>query len=143
MYDSFSGYGVGIHDEQGNIRYDDIVAYNQGRTNSINGALDANPFTTTSSGDGFIRRASSNYHYWYGVLSTLDHKLSENLTLTAGLDARHYKCDHFRRLENLMGNTSYIARSDDNDPNKVLVFASFSLCHLVNVVFLEETLHGA
>ncbi|MBL6594375.1 MAG: TonB-dependent receptor [Flavobacteriales bacterium] len=120
VYDSFSGYGVGIHDERGNIRYDDIVAYNQGRTNSINGALDANPSSTTSSGDGFIRRASSNYHYWYGVLSTLDHKLSENLTLTAGLDARYYKCDHFRRLENLMGNTSYIARSDNNDPNKVL-----------------------
>lgn len=124
VYDSFGGYGVGIRDENGQIMFDNIVAYNQGNYSGFNDAPNTAPNTTTSSGDGFIRRASMNSHTWYGILSTLDHKLSENLTLTAGIDARYYKGEHYRRLENLLGNTSYVSRSDDNNPDNEITVAS-------------------
>ncbi|RMG85855.1 MAG: TonB-dependent receptor, partial [Bacteroidetes bacterium] len=111
VFDSYSGDGVGIHDENGEVRFDDIVAYNQGQiidgwgdakekyngqyVVSSNGKIDG-----TNAGSGFIRRASMNYHNWYGVLSTLTSELTDNLTLVAGLDGRYYKGEHFRRLEN-------------------------------------------
>lgn len=125
-FDSFSGNDQGIHDAEGQVRFDDIVAYNQGDsiTGGGFGLKDVDPGTTNSSGDGFIRRASMNYHTWYGVLSTLDTKLTDNITLTTGIDARYYKGEHFRRLEDLMGNTSYVSRADDNNPNNVITEAS-------------------
>ncbi len=116
IFDSFSGLGTGIHDENGQVRWDDMVAYNQGREVEGFGDSNTNPGNTTSSGDGFIRRASMNSHNWYGILSTLDHQLNDKLTLTAGVDLRSYKGIHYRRLENLLGNTSYTSRADDNNP---------------------------
>lgn len=116
IFDSFAGFGLGVHNQDGQVRWDDIVAYNQGTAIADFGDPDVDPGTTTSSGDGFIRRASMNYHNWYGIISNLDTKLSENLTFVGGLDARYYKGIHFRRLENLLGNSSYVARGDDNNP---------------------------
>ncbi|MCR9288106.1 MAG: TonB-dependent receptor [Bacteroidetes bacterium] len=120
VFDSFSGFGLGTHNDDGSVNFDRIVAYNQGQSVPEFGEDNTEPGTTTSSGDGFIRRASMNYHNWYGVLSTLTHELSDNLTLVAGLDGRYYKGEHFRRLENLLGNTSYLSRSDDNNPENVI-----------------------
>jgi hypothetical protein len=121
-FDSFSGFGRGLHDENGQVRFDDIVAYNQGDsiTGGGFGEVDIDPGTTNSSGDGFIRRASMNYHNWYGLLSTMTHELSDELTLMAGIDARYYKGEHFRRVENLLGNTSYESRGDDNNPSNII-----------------------
>ena len=116
IFDSFNGFGRGIRDANGQVRWDDIVAYNQGTEIGAFEAPNTNPGSTTSSGDGFIRRASMNSHNWYGVLSTLTHRLNSQLTLTGGLDLRYYKGIHYRRLENLLGNTSYTSRSDDNNP---------------------------
>jgi len=116
IFNSFSGFGLGIHDANGNVRWDDIVAYNQGTEIAGFGEADTDPGTTTSSGDGFIRRASMNSHNWYGVLSTLTHRINSQLTLTGGVDFRYYKGIHYRRLENLLGNTSYLSRSDINNP---------------------------
>ncbi len=120
IFDSFGGFGTGIHDADGQIRWDDIVAYNQG--NDVAGFGDANtsPGTTTRSGDGFIRRASMNSHNWYGLLSTLTHEVNSQLTLTAGVDLRSYKGIHYRRLENLLGNSTYVSTADDNNnPNEI------------------------
>ena len=115
IFQSFSGFGLGTHDANGQVRWDDIVAYNQGTEFAAFGDADAEPGTTTSSGDGFIRRASMNSHNWYGLLSTLTHKLNNQLTLTGGVDFRYYKGIHYRRLENLLGNNSYVSRSNDNN----------------------------
>jgi len=131
IFNSFGGFGEGSHDENGQVRWDDIVAYNQGDEIAEWGS-NAEAGTTTSSGDGFIRRASMNSHNWVGVLSTLTSRLNENLTLTAGLDLRYYKGIHYRRLENLLGNSSYVSRSDDNnDANTIstpseAVFGNFA-----------------
>lgn len=117
IFDSFSGLNLGVHDANGLIRFDDIVRYNKGQDVAGFGDANTEAGTTTSSGDGFIRRASMNSHNWYGALSTLTHEINSNLTLTAGVDLRYYKGIHYRRLENLLGNNSYLSRSNDNNPS--------------------------
>lgn len=124
VFDSFTGFGLGTHNQDGSVNFDRIVAYNQGQSVPEFGEDNTEPGTTTSSGDGFIRRASMNYHNWYGVLSTLTTELSDNLTLVAGIDGRYYLGEHFRRLENLLGNDSYLSRSDVNNPENLITEVS-------------------
>lgn len=50
----------------------------------------------------FIRNSVNN-HTWMGILSTLNATLSDKLTLTAGLDARRYKGEHYREVRDLIG----------------------------------------
>jgi hypothetical protein len=50
-----------------------------------------------------IIRNSVNNHKWYGLLSTLTVEMSDLLTLTAGIDARHYKGEHYREVRDLIG----------------------------------------
>ena len=120
IFDSFTGLGLGVHDNEGKVRFDDIVKYNQGQDISGFGESNTEAGTTTSSGDGFIRRASMNSHNWFGALSTLSHELNSNLTFTGGVDLRYYKGIHYRRLENLLGNNSYLSRSNDNNPMNLI-----------------------
>ncbi len=128
IFDSYSGDGEGIHDENGQVRWDDIVAFNQGQSFEEWGTKDTNsgddPFagqyTTTSSGNGFIRRASMNEHNWYGVLSTLTQELSPSLNLIAGVDLRYYRGLHYRRVDNLLGNDAYKSRRDVNNPDNYI-----------------------
>ena len=50
-------------------------------------------------GDGWIRTASVNKHIWYGVISTLEHNINENLSFVGGVDLRYYVGEHFRKLK--------------------------------------------
>ena len=78
--------------------------------------INANSLTGTKYGI----RNSINNHTWYGVLSTLNHKLSNTLDLTFGLDGRSYKGTHFREMRDLVGGVYYkdlfntMARVDAN-----------------------------
>ena len=137
-----------LRDGNGQVRFDDIVRYNQGAAvdgwgqklpastgpfagqyvSTSNGQL----FGSGEEGTGFIRRASMNSHNWYGILSTLTTRLNESLTLIGGFDGRYYKGIHYRRVENLLGNDAYLAQSDDNVPENYITdeepaeFGSFS-----------------
>jgi hypothetical protein len=51
----------------------------------------------------FIIRNSANNHNWFGLLSTLNYDLSRKWNLTAGIDTRHYKGEHYREVRNLLG----------------------------------------
>ncbi|MDX1479826.1 MAG: carboxypeptidase-like regulatory domain-containing protein, partial [Saprospiraceae bacterium] len=145
IFDSFSGLGQGIHDENGMVRFDDIVRYNMGQNVEGWGQKERNAYfgnvyvvsedgriyydenggivndsrddwdTRDNTGSGFIRRASMNSHNWYGVLSTLSTELSDNLNLVAGLDWRYYKGIHYRRVENLLGADGYSSKSNINN----------------------------
>ena len=64
-----------------------------------------NAASTTGSKYGI--RNSINNHTWYGVLSTLNHDLTDNLNLTLGIDARTYKGTHFREMRDLIGGSYY------------------------------------
>ncbi len=58
---------------------------------------------TSSTGSYLIMRNSMNNHFWTGVISTLKYSLTDNMKLIAGIDARHYKGEHYREVRNLLG----------------------------------------
>jgi outer membrane cobalamin receptor len=65
--------------------------------------------------------ASRNAHNWYGVLSTLNHELNENLTLLGGLDLRSYTGLHYYEVTDLLGGTHIINDDNVNNTSNVLV----------------------
>ncbi len=83
----------------------DLNAANVDTANAIkNGAFTVNGNDTTfEHRSTFIIRNSMNNHKWLGVLSTLNYDLSDVLTLTAGIDTRHYKGEHYREVRDLIG----------------------------------------
>ena len=76
-----------------------------------NGLLIMDPTALASSknanGSTYGIRNSINNHEWYGVLSTLNHQLSNTLNLNFGIDARTYKGTHFREMRDLVGGAFY------------------------------------
>lgn len=65
-------------------------------------------------------RASHNDHSWYGVISSLNSNITDNLAFVGGLDLRTYTGHHYYEVTDLMG-ADYIFSDDDiNEPNKVL-----------------------
>lgn len=125
FFDSFAGLGQNGHDANGQFRFNDLVAHNSGQGAEGFGTKEAdadfnNQFTTTSRGDGIIRRASMNSHNWYGILSNLNTQLNDKLNLVVGFDGRYYLGEHYRRVENLLGNDAYLSRSDDNNPTNYI-----------------------
>lgn len=78
------------------------------RTNGLydlQAEYDANVADPDGESHGIIR-ASRNNHTWYGLISSIDKKI-ENTTLTAGIDARYYKGEHYRTVEDLLGGTNW------------------------------------
>lgn len=82
----------------GNIDYDAIYAKN---------ALVADGKGIYFGNDSYITRASMNLHSWYGLVSNLETKLSDNVTWNVGMDLRTYYGEHFRIVENFHGLTSW------------------------------------
>ncbi len=70
-----------------------------------------------SNGAGYIRRASMNNHQWYGVVSNLNHDLTENISVNVGVDMRFYAGDHYRQVANLYGLTGW---SNDRPDGRVV-----------------------
>ncbi len=116
--------------DNGLLRMDDIVSWNRGNDVDGFGApgnIDTQYGKLAAENNGIIRRASMNEHNWLGVLSTLTHELSDNLKLLGGLDVRHYRGIHYRRIDNLLGNDAWIGNSrrnktlSDTDANFVAI----------------------
>jgi outer membrane receptor protein involved in Fe transport len=87
---SYDGTKV-IRDAEGHLTMDPQVAINAAST----------------TGSKYGIRNSINNHSWYGVLSTLNHDLTDNLNLTLGIDARTYVGTHFREMRELIGGSYY------------------------------------
>ena len=65
-------------------------------------------------------RASHNDHSWYGVLSTFNTELGENLNFITGIDLRTYTGHHYYEVTDLLG-ADFVENSDDiNNPNATL-----------------------
>ncbi|MBL0314502.1 MAG: TonB-dependent receptor [Flavobacteriales bacterium] len=63
-------------------------------------------------------RSNNNEHFWYGILSTANFKLNDNLNAMFGLDARSYKGSHFQTVYDLMGGDYTVdAASNANQVN--------------------------
>jgi len=113
----------------GTVRWDEIVSWNQGGNVPLFGAnntawnqgggFDGQYVGTNANpGTGFIRRSSMNSHNWYGVLSTVNHEINNNLSVIGGIDVRYYKGIHYRRVEDLLGLAAFYDDDDINDPVK-------------------------
>jgi hypothetical protein len=68
---------------------------------------------TSSTGAYLIMRNSMNNHFWYGLISTFKYDLSSTFNLIAGLDARHYKGEHYREVRDLLGAEYWKDRVND------------------------------
>lgn len=66
-------------------------------------AIQAKNDTIASGAASYILRASANNHAWYGVVSTYEHTINENLSFSFGADLRTYKGTHFRQVVDLLG----------------------------------------
>jgi len=121
-------YGVDdkfyTYKREGQIDFDRIVDENIAR-----GALGAES----------IMRASRNDHHWYGVLSNLRYEL-DNITVSAGLDVRYYKGEHFREVTDLLGGQYYVDKTaDKNELNKVVREGDVIAYHDDGLVFWTGT----
>ncbi len=63
-------------------------------------------------GSDAIIRTSANNHNWYGFISTLNHKFTDNLTLNFGLDFRSYVGQHYQEIVDLLGGSYYVSTTD-------------------------------
>lgn len=79
------------------IDFDAIYAANQGLPNGEG----------TFGNNAYAIRSSMNNHDWYGLVTNLERKLSENLTLNFGADLRTYKGFHYRQINNFLGLNSW------------------------------------
>ncbi|MVO09660.1 TonB-dependent receptor plug domain-containing protein [Flavobacterium sp. TP390] len=115
----------------GLVPFDDFVAFNRGQYNPATGqsvtpitgaqvSQNANGDYQTSRSVGFTRRASINSHDWYGGVINLNTKLTDELTLDFGIDARTYKGYHFRNINDRLGADVYLDNRDINNPDRLL-----------------------
>ena len=104
-------------DANGMYQWDNLIAWNGSDWDgdASNGVGD-NEYVANEYRSKAIIRASVNHHDWYGLISTFKYdQVIPNLNLTAGVDARSYKGEHYREVVNLLGGDYYVDSSDDND----------------------------
>lgn len=80
--------------------------------------IDALYSTTETKSTRFIN-SSVNNHSWYGALSTATFKPNDKATFLFGIDARHYKGEHYREVYDLLGGDYVVDAADRNQPNGV------------------------
>ncbi|MCX6311444.1 MAG: TonB-dependent receptor [Bacteroidetes bacterium] len=73
-------------------------------------------YSTTENKSSRILAASMNNHIWFGGLSTATYKPNDNLSFLLGLDVRHYKGSHYRKVYDLIGGDYFIDNNDKNLP---------------------------
>ncbi len=105
---------------EGQIRFDDIYAWNQGAvipafTNNAGTAAPVNPTPGVATRtNGLVRRSHINSHDWYGFLSNFQHKINSNWNFSVGLDGRYYYAYHPGLISDLLGNREYRESFDNN-----------------------------
>ena len=100
----------------GLVPFDEFVKFNTGLPNTIGAPLarNANGEYVTNRTTGFTRRASINSHDWFGGVINLNQKLTKELTLDLGVDARTYVGYHFRNINDRLGASVYYDNTNKN-----------------------------
>ncbi|MCJ7759250.1 MAG: carboxypeptidase-like regulatory domain-containing protein [Gillisia sp.] len=88
-------------------------------------------------GAGTILYDSRNDHNWYGALSTLSTKITENIELSGGVDLRYYKGEHFREVKDLLGGQYWADDNNVNNPNNLTQVGDKMSYHNDGVVLWE------
>ncbi|MFT4980182.1 MAG: iron complex outermembrane receptor protein [Bacteroidia bacterium] len=94
---------TGLFDSQGQYGLSGLYQEN------ISGTIFVPPYDTTAVNDtsqykskNFIL-ANMNNHYWYGLLSTINHKFNKNWDLAVGIDFRSFWVERFSTPYDLLG----------------------------------------
>ncbi|MEM9548951.1 MAG: TonB-dependent receptor [Bacteroidota bacterium] len=112
------GYGGrAVVGEDGQKDWDATVAVNETVTDGI-GSFAKDP-------RGYLIRGSVNNHQWYGIVSTYDLQINENLNWSIGADLRTYKGDHFRQIINLLGLNGFEVDNNEQFPNGYVANETF------------------
>ncbi len=98
------------------INFNQIYANNIADSNGIG----SNESNDPNRNNNYVIRASMNNHAWYGLVSNLNTKLSENLNLNLGVDVRTYYGDHYRQITDLMGLKAWYETRPLRDNNHVI-----------------------
>jgi len=117
-----NGGGTGVNPSLGSANYNEnnqidfqsIYDNNAGNTrHSFLGdpSIDHNYSSTEHKSTQFIR-SSINNHRWFGLLSTYNLEASKELTLSGGIDLRHYTGQHYREVYDLLGGDYYVANEN-------------------------------
>ncbi|MCU7617794.1 TonB-dependent receptor [Chryseobacterium sp. PBS4-4] len=71
-----------------------------------------------------IRNSSINSHNWYGIISSFNHKITDHLNFSVGIDTRYYYGYHYQVVSDLLGGSSYRDSANRNlyFPNNNNVF---------------------
>ncbi len=108
----------------GLMRFDDIVAWNQGQNviwnpnvanNTGINKINATPGIATRT-NGFVRRSHINSHDWYGFLTNFQHKIDSNWNFSVGVDGRYYYGYHPGVVSEFWGNSEYRENQNLNMP---------------------------
>jgi hypothetical protein len=111
-------------DANGQIRFDDIAAWNSGAKGidfgkySGDRAPNSEGLYINDRHNGFTRRASMNSHNWYGIISDFHNDVNENFSWDAGIDMRTYKGFHYRVVNDDLGADGYFDNRDKNHPDR-------------------------
>ncbi|MCC6252255.1 MAG: TonB-dependent receptor [Bacteroidia bacterium] len=77
-----------------------------------------NTNTLTGNASTFSR-TSYNDHFWYGLLSSINYKITKNLNYQLGADLRSYRGTHYQTAYDLIGGTYLNDISNNNQPQGI------------------------
>ena len=119
-YASFGrGAGTGDLGSVGGKRASDPSFQTADGLISFDKIIAANAASTPDKGV-LIRRSSVNSHNWFGLITSFNQKINDNLNFSVGFDGRYYHGYHYQLVNNLLGASAYKNTSDlNNNPNYV------------------------
>lgn len=80
---------------------------------NFNAIVAANSASTPDKGV-LIRRTSVNSHNWFGLISSFNHKINQNLNFSVGIDGRYYYGYHYQLVSDLLGASAYRDNTNKN-----------------------------
>ena len=76
-------------------------------------------FSDTEYKSGSYLKSSVNNHYWYGGLTKLNYKPSDEVSISGGIDIRYYKGEHYSEVYDLLGGDYAVSTDDENQVSAV------------------------
>lgn len=111
--------------DSGSTTFDNFKTGDRYSPIDFNAIVDINKKSTDGQALGFLQTQNNN-HKWYGLLSTYQRKIGDNLDFLAGADIRYYEGDHFTEVTDLLsgdyvldtysGTNAFVSAGDINNP---------------------------
>nr|MBA3971700.1 TonB-dependent receptor [Bacteroidota bacterium] len=109
------GGGTGIRGTVDRDSTNGQLNFQQAYNFNINSAINAS-YSPTEHPSNVYLRASNNNHKWYGLISTWNYKVHQNISAFIGIDGRYYRGAHYQSVYDLIGGDYAIDNSDKNLP---------------------------